>query len=393
VKVAFHFNASHPAFGSYYGPKVEALLFTKLMDRRTLHLSSKVYVGDLPWFVLTQNGDEIMQTAVAWFSHARNVWHRFTDRIQLIAQRESYVVCFESMGKVLAESLHGQLSSEDGYLGAVEVDDTNRLHWDSYSDALRLQYRVTDEKVAVFYDEVLGDVPDAGERGEETKRLSALGFGAVGFEPCTGRHSFFDKYHNYKHARRVAEWKNKYADLLGFMVDDVICRLGDTTPELANKLWAALSTFEGAETDEQYAQVSVTCRRVIDYVADALFPPTSEIRNGKKLGPGNYRNRLLAYVGEQVASSTSLEVIASSMELFAKHVEALENLTHKGVHSDVQREGARRCLLRTVLLLDDIISLRRENFPVKADLDFSILGVATGGDESGEKDDIGIDEA
>jgi hypothetical protein len=43
VKVAFHFNVSHPAFGSDYGPKVEALLFTKLLERRTLHLSSKVY--------------------------------------------------------------------------------------------------------------------------------------------------------------------------------------------------------------------------------------------------------------------------------------------------------------------------------------------------------------
>ena len=311
-----------------------------------------------------------------WFQHAENVWHRFTKRIRLIAETESFVVCFESVGREFAGGLHERLFGVEGYLGAVEVDDTTELHWHSYSDALVLKYRIMDDRIAIFYDELNEDPPSEEEMSIETKRLLGIGFSQVKFENCAGHHSIFDRYHNYKHARRIAEWKAKYGDLLGYMVDDVICRLGDAAPDLANRLWAALSTFEAAETDEQYAQVSATCRRIIEYVADMLFPPTVGVREGRKLGESNYRNRLLAYVGEQAASRTNLEVIASSMELFAKHVEKLQDLANKGVHSDVQREGARRCMLRTVLLLDDIISLKPDSFPIRSDLDFSIFNAA-----------------
>ncbi|MCX6922638.1 MAG: hypothetical protein NT154_05400 [Verrucomicrobia bacterium] len=114
-----------------------------------------------------------------------------------------------------------------------------------------------------------------------------------------------------------------------------------------------------------------------------LFPPTEEVRDGRKLGETNYMNRLLAYVGEQAASQTNLEMIASSMELFAKHVEKLQDLANKGVHAVVQREGARRCTLRTVLLLDDIISLKPDSFPIRSGLDFSILKAAGAFGEGG----------
>ena len=175
------------------------------------------------------------------------------------------------------------------------------------------------------------------EKEEETKTLLDIGFGQVLFEETHGKHTFFDKFHNFQQARRVAEWKAKFGDMLGFMADEVVCRLGDHIPELPNMLWAAIDTYDNAETDEQYAQVSATCRRVLEFVADRLFPPTNEERDGHKLGSKNYRNRLLAFVEDQTKSAAQVELIASGLDLFAAHVEKLQNLANKGVHSEIQR--------------------------------------------------------
>jgi hypothetical protein len=79
VKVAFHFNAGHPDFGNWYGRRIEEITFREILDARTVHLSSKIYIGDLPWFILSPGGDAIVQLATAWFKHGQNVWHRFTD--------------------------------------------------------------------------------------------------------------------------------------------------------------------------------------------------------------------------------------------------------------------------------------------------------------------------
>ena len=381
MKVAFHFNAALPAFGNPFGPAIEELLFSKLLSNRNLHVSTKVYVGDFPLALLSQDQEEFARVINRWLLESQNGWRRFTKRMDQIARTDVWVWCFESVGQGFAGALHKDLSREEGYLGAIEVNDACRLHWEIYSDVLGLRYRLVDDSIAVFYDGMTSQEPTLEEKDFDVKRLLDVGFKAVNFESAPGKHSIFDKYHNFSQARRVAEWKTRFSDLLGFMADEVVCRLGDTAPELGNKLWFALDTFERAETDEQYAQVSATCRRIIEYVVDTIFPPTKETRDGRDLGEGKYRNRLLAWVEDQTKSGATIDLISSNLGLFAQHVEKLQDLASKGVHSNLQRDGARRCLLRTVFLLDDIVALRPESFPIKPELDFSILETPKTGNE------------
>lgn len=67
------------------------------------------------------------------------------------------------------------------------------------------------------------------------------------------------------------------------MADNVAHRLGDTAPELDDKLWNALKNFNEAETDEQYALVALSCRRSLEYVINQLFPPIKQKIDGHKL--------------------------------------------------------------------------------------------------------------
>jgi len=371
MKVAFHFNSACPGLGNQYGPTIEQLVFSCVLSERRVRLATKVYLGDFPLQLLSPDDDTLEKAAKLWRIQAQNGWSLFTQRMENLTETDIFVVCFECVGAEFAVKLHKLVSAEECYMGAVQVDDAARIHWELYSDSLALRYRITDRTIAVLYDGVTDDEVD---EEEDTKRLLGIGFKGVSFEETHGKHTFFDKYHSFEQARRVAEWKAKFGDMLGFLTDEVVCRLGDHIPELPNKLWAAVETFENAETDEQYAQVSATCRRILEFVADRLFPPTEVVRDGRKLGQKNYRNRLLAFVEDQTKSSTQVELISSSLDLFAEHVEKLQDLANKGIHSEIQREGARRALLRTVFLLDDIVALRPESFPINPTLELSILG-------------------
>jgi hypothetical protein len=374
MKVAFHFDAALPKFGAVYGPAIEEMVFSKMLLERRFRLATKAYIGDFPLGVLSPDNETLELTAKKWRIQAQNGWRRFTERMGKLTTTEIFVVCFETVGTEFCVRLHRSLAGDEAYLGAVEVKDDAQIHWTLYSDALPLRYRISERNVAVFFDEMTGDAPCEAEKEEETKRLLSTGFASVSFEPAHGKHTLFDTYHSFEHARHVAEWKAKFGDLLGFVADEVICRLGDHIPELPGKLWAAVETYDTAETNEQFAQVSTTCRRILEFVADKLFPPTTEMRGGRPLGPSHYRNRLLAFVEDQTKSGTQIELIASGLKLLAEHVEKIQDMASKGVHSEIHREAARRTLLRTVLLLDDIVALRPESFPINTKLDFSILG-------------------
>jgi len=177
-------------------------------------------------------------------------------------------------------------------------------------------------------------------------------------------------YDNFEEARRIAEWKRSSGALLAFIADDIISRLSDIAPELGNKLWSALKTFETAETNEQYAQVTASCRRIFEYVTDCIFPPTDEKIDGHSLKAPQYKNRLFAYADNSRKSDTNIDLIVASTVTLVEQWGKINELSNKGVHSEVYRSETRRCLLRTIMLLDDIVSLKVAAFEIKPKINF-----------------------
>ena len=99
-------------------------------------------------------------------------------------------------------------------------------------------------------------------------------------------------------------------NFLAFVSDEVVTRLTDVAPDLGNKLWAAFKTFDVAETEEQYAQVTTSCRRIIEYVADSLFPPTDEEHDGRKLKGQHYK---IAYLHTQMLKEEVILILMLSL--------------------------------------------------------------------------------
>ncbi|MCC5642922.1 hypothetical protein LC607_08215 [Nostoc sp. CHAB 5824] len=321
MKAAFHFNAFHPSLSSNYGNNVEKLLFNILLSSRNLDLSSKILTGDLLLSNLAYdviktsektetrkfNQDKYFKNVTRWLKPENTIWSSMIiDRLMLALKDEIFIICFETIEMQLANYLDGQLREiSEAYLGAMEVDDGSHIHWNLYSNSIGVRYRINNKTASVFWDSTCEESQD-----ESTiERLKLIGFKQVSFENLNGRYTIFDEYHDFEHARRVAEWKKQCGNLLAFIADGVAHRIGDTVPDLGDKLWAALKTFTEAETNEEFAQVTASCRRIVEHVSDELFPPIDGEIEGRKLGTKQYRNRLLAFVDETRKSDTNIDLI------------------------------------------------------------------------------------
>jgi hypothetical protein len=303
-----------------------------------------------------------------WVNPESPVWSKLPLEAREAAYGEAvFVMCFETLDQDSAQSLHSRLDRTPYYLGAMEIDDSSLVHWQLYSASLTPRYRLQDASARLFWDGITADSKD--ER--LLTFVQECGFKPVTFEPLNGRYTIFDKYHDFEHGCRVAIWKRRSGNLLAFIADDVVSRLGDTAPELGDKLYAAMKTFGAAETNEELAQVMASCRRIFEYVTDRIFPPVKQSDTSHDLSARKYRNRLLAYADEAHRSDTNIDLIAASTDLWAAQVEKLSNLANKGVHAEVSRAETRRTLLRTVLLLDDIVSLRTAPFEMNGHIDKS----------------------
>jgi len=153
--------------------------------------------------------------------------------------------------------------------------------------------------------------------------------------------------------------------VIGDVVTQVLARhrvtvdelLNQVAPDLRDKLAAALRSAQDGDTESR-SHVLTTCRRVIEKVADHLYPPSDAPHmsaNGveRPVGKGQYRNRILAAVEER---STAQRAFVAAMDELAARLDLLDELTQKGVHDDVTEQEMEFGLVQTYLLAGELIA-------------------------------------
>lgn len=363
MKVAYHFKVTPD--NHIYGPKFIKYVFAKLLGLRGHLINSKVAIGDLlVWDALTAENHGIVLAVLLQLE--RQTWKRFTaENIRCLVENEVFIICFETMAQDTAEALHHSLEKYKDYIGAYEVNDADPSHWIWYGERIGAHYRIANKNLYLLY------ASEEQMPEDSLVDLNGLGFKKIETEFTEMRYSVFDANHNFETARRLAEWKNQASNMLGTVIDNIIASLIDTAPNLGDKLWAMLNTYHTSETTEQLAQVMATCRRTFEYVTDCIFPATDKIIDSHSLKQDKYKNRLYQFASDSAKSDTNIELMVASTDLLFQQWEKLNKLANKGVHSDVFREETRRCVIRTILLLDDLISLRSAPFPIRTTMDDS----------------------
>lgn len=134
-------------------------------------------------------------------------------------------------------------------------------------------------------------------------------------------------------------------------------------PKAAEQL-VAINERMADKSSESRTAALTSCRRLLVTVADSIFPSrnkdwTDGRGRARKVGPEQYKNRLLAYIAEQ-QSAGSEEVIVSGIEHLAARLDAIYEKACKGVHVEVSEQEARLAVIHTYLFIGEVASSAKE---------------------------------
>lgn len=118
------------------------------------------------------------------------------------------------------------------------------------------------------------------------------------------------------------------------------------------------AAFENAvsENPEHWANAAGTCRRLLKAVADELRPPGPDV-GGRKMGDGNYINRLIDWINEKARSTTAAGIAISDLAYLGGRLDASDGAGQKGAHATVDRLEASRFITATYLVLGDVLRI------------------------------------
>jgi DNA uptake protein ComE-like DNA-binding protein len=152
-----------------------------------------------------------------------------------------------------------------------------------------------------------------------------------------------------------------------YLREEVDNKLLDLNPELAEKLMIAFKSVN-SENPEEWSHALTTCRRLIEGIADELFPATQltqEINNGHKLGQAQYINRLWAFMDKAIESKSNKNLAKAHIDFLGSYLGNIHELTNKGVHSTLAKLEAVKTVFHTYLMLADILGYLKPAEPKK----------------------------
>lgn len=183
-------------------------------------------------------------------------------------------------------------------------------------------------------------------------------------ERLASRRSFLYRYVLTKH----------YELRFSGIADDIFTRvrtrldpaIGEAVPDSVQRLTAIYDNLR-SDNPEDWSNAVHSCRRILEDLADVVFPATTETRTrqvGKneitiRLDKANYINRIIAFIEDNSPSDRYLEIVGSQLGYVGDRLDAVFRAAQKGSHATiVSRAEADRYVVYTYLLVGDILSLR-----------------------------------
>jgi hypothetical protein len=157
------------------------------------------------------------------------------------------------------------------------------------------------------------------------------------------------------------EFADAASDIFERTAEKVDLALLSAAPQAAQK---TLSIRENLLSDnpEDWANSVHSCRRLLQEVADAIFPPQEpRMRKGKEinLGADNYINRLMAFIEDQSESKRFQEIVGSTLSYVGERLDSVFRAAQNGSHSSIaSRDEAERYVIYTYMTVGDILALK-----------------------------------
>jgi len=153
-------------------------------------------------------------------------------------------------------------------------------------------------------------------------------------------------------------------DIFSRIREKVDSMIGAVVPSAINKLSAVYDNLQ-SENPEDWSNAVHSCRRILQDLADAVLPPTSdrvkEVAGEQrtiKLGKDNYINRIMAFVEDRSDSERFQDIVGSHLSFLGNRLDSVFQAAQKGSHDViVTRDEADRYVVYTYLVVGDVLSL------------------------------------
>lgn len=276
------------------------------------------------------------------------------DRLEETYSKATVSCCvFQNMTPLVGDPLHAKLYSDPAYLGAMDVDFANTLHLGLFRNSLIEKYRLQGLHCSIFFVMGNNEDPDLAER----EIFEQYGF-EVNYEDIGARRTVFDTYDTAEHFRRVADFQRIFAgfdELDENQASDLSLRLEELHPKLFDAFASAARTLERAETEEDFAQSALSGRRLLEALADYLFPPRKERWNGRKVGRAEYRNRLWAFIERTVNEKPMSD--PNDLDRLGQELDRLVEFFNTGLHAATSRKRVEAAFRDLAIWLAAVIDL------------------------------------
>jgi hypothetical protein len=359
MRVAFHFDEDTAFRADLFGPK---LALFRAINNGVPTYKRHVYIasGTVLSSTLPRKPDNIFRVAESLLGIEIAAWSTLgVDEIATLLSSKSmtaYVV--DGLIAVEARNIHRSLKEETGYLGALEVTTNNPLSWVLYVHNMIAGYRIVRDELRVFYRDYELQVEDNRDHVEFDEFEESGLFSSVSWEDIGARDTVFDPYNVWDHAKIVGEAVELTTAKLSDVINEVFLRIAHVDPRLVNPLHGALKAFDQLSTAESLAHVSLSCRRLMETLANALHPAgNTKSNDGRALGKAQYRNRLWAYVEENLKSQTQQKIVLANLADVGARIDNLDKATNKGLHDQVEFVEVQRLLVALIALLYDLLTL------------------------------------
>ena len=154
-------------------------------------------------------------------------------------------------------------------------------------------------------------------------------------------------------------------DIFSRIREQVDTGIGKTIPKSVHKLSAIHGNLR-SENAEDWSNAVHSCRRILQDLADAVFPPQKEDRiktiKGKKktieLGKEQYVNRLIAFIEDHSSSHRFKHLVGSHLSFIGERLDSIVQAAQKGTHDEiVSPQEADRYVIYTYMIIGDILAL------------------------------------
>lgn len=200
--------------------------------------------------------------------------------------------------------------------------------------------------------------------GNLYERRALRNSAAVASNRLASRRAFLHQYVSSRYYE--LRFSNAASDVFSRVREQVDVAVATIIPDAVKRFSSAHENLR-SENPEDWSNAVHSCRRVLQDLADAVFPPTTEervVREGDKqvtvkLGPDQYKNRIIAFVVANSASNRYTEIVGSHLKYLGERLDAVFDAAQKGSHSTiVRREEADRYVVFTYMLVGDILALK-----------------------------------